>query len=201
MVHDQLNNMVDALRPELLDGHIGYSGGLQVIDDHISFGVRDPDRIEDARAAVAKVAPELHMTVGKNDEVTLAFSQAALETPQADAVRRSIGIIRRRIDESGVKEPTIEREGDDRIVVELPGVGDPERLERLIGKTAKLTFQLVDTGASVEDALAGHVPPGDELLPTEEERGGAYSPQHYVVRKAIVVNAAEGRTDLVSDQK
>jgi preprotein translocase subunit SecD len=187
VVHDQLDNVIDALRPELLDDKVGYSGGLQVIGDHISFGVRDPDRIEDVRAAVAKVAPELQMTVGKNDEVTLAFSQAALEARQADAVRRSIEIIRRRIDESGVKEPTIERQGDDRIIVELPGVGDPERLERLIGKTAKLTFQLVDTGASVEDALAGRVPPGDELLPTEEGRGGAYSLQHYVVRKAIVV--------------
>jgi preprotein translocase subunit SecD len=187
VVHDQLNNIVDALRDELLDRHIGYSGGLNVTGDHIVFGVRDPDQVDDVRAAVAKVAPELRMTVGKDDDVSLGFSPTALDARTADAVSRSIEIIRRRIDEAGVKEPTIEREGNDRIVVELPGVADPQRLKQLIGKTAKLTFQLVDTGASVEQALGGHLPPGDELLATAQEDGSVFAPRRYVVRDRIIV--------------
>jgi preprotein translocase subunit SecD len=127
VVHDQLDNIVDALRNELLDRHIGRTGGLKVTDDHIVFGLRSPEHAEAVRAAVRKVAPELQMTVGQDDEVTLAFSPATLDAPTADAVSRSIEIIRRRIDQAGVKEPTIERAGADRIVVELPGVADPHR--------------------------------------------------------------------------
>lgn len=186
-VYDQLNNIVDALRDELLDRHLGYTGGLKVTDDHIVFGLRNPDDVEDVRAAVRKVAPELQMTVFKDEEVTLAFSPTALDARTADAVSRSIEIIRRRIDEAGVKEPTIEREGNDRIVVELPGLGDPQRLKQLIGTTARLTFQLVDTGASVEQALEGHVPPGDELLSTEAAAGSAAGPQQYVAHDQVIV--------------
>jgi SecD/SecF fusion protein len=54
VVHDQLNNIVDALRDELLDRHVGYTGGLKVADDHIAFGLRHPDQIEDVRAAVTQ---------------------------------------------------------------------------------------------------------------------------------------------------
>jgi protein-export membrane protein SecD len=187
VVHDQLNNIVDALRDELLDRHIGYTGGLKVTGDHIVFGLRKPDDAEDVRTAVRKVASELQMTVSKDNEVTLAFSPAALDARTADAVSRSIEIIRRRIDEAGVKEPTIEREGSDRIVVELPGVGDPQRLKQLIGKTARLTFQLVDTSVPVEDALKGHLPPGDELLSAEPNAGSAYGPQQYVLHDQVIV--------------
>jgi preprotein translocase subunit SecD len=191
VVHDQLNNIVDALREQLLDRHVGYTGGLKIADDHIVFGVRDPDQVDDVRAAVTKVAPELQMTVGKDDEVTLGFSPTALNARTADAVSRSIEIIRRRIDQAGVKEPTIEREGNDRIVVELPGVADPQRLKQLIGKTARLTFQLVDTGASVEQALEGHLPPGDKLLSAEGAAGSSYGPQQYVVHDRIIVGGGE----------
>jgi preprotein translocase subunit SecD len=89
VVHDQLNNIVDALRDELLDRHVGYTGGLKIADDHIAFGLRYPDQIEDVRAAVRKVAPELQMTVSQDDEVTLAFSPASLtaRTAVRSAVR------------------------------------------------------------------------------------------------------------------
>jgi preprotein translocase subunit SecD len=191
VVHDQLGDIVDALRPELLDERIGYSGGLQVIDDHIAFGVRNPEQMDEVRAAVAKVAPGLQMAVGKNDEVALTLRAAAIETRTADAVRRSIEIIRRRIDAAGVKDPTIEQAGEDRIVVELPGVSDPGRLQRLIGKTARLTFQLVDTGVPPADAQNGRLPPGDALLPAAAGAGGAYQPQQYVVHDQITVGGGE----------
>jgi preprotein translocase subunit SecD len=187
VVHDALNDVVDALRPRLLDEHIGYSGGLRVVDNHVVFGLRNPGRVDDLRAAVKKLAPELRMAVGGHDEISLAFRRTALDTRQSNAVRRSIEIIRRRIDESGVKEPTIEQAGADRIIVELPGVSDPERLQRLIGKTAKLTFQLVDTGVPVRQAQAGQIPPGDELLPAAPGAGGG----PYVVRRLIAVDGGE----------
>ena len=73
--------------------------------------------------------------------------------------------IRKRIDATGTKEPTILREGEDRVVVQLPGVDDPERVKAIIGKTAKMTFNMVDETASPEDAKRGKIPSGDVCLP------------------------------------
>ena len=87
-----------------------------------------------------------------------------------------VSSMRRRIDETGTKEPTIQREGSDRILVQLPGVDNPEHVKALLGRTAKLTFQLVDTTVSVEDARRGRLPPGDEILPAEEARAGRGAP-------------------------
>ncbi|MBV8934281.1 MAG: protein translocase subunit SecD, partial [Alphaproteobacteria bacterium] len=103
------------------------------------------------------------------------------------AVDQSIEIIRRRIDETGTKEPTIQREGSDRILVQLPGVDNPEHVKALLGRTAKLTFQLVDTTVSLEDARRGRLPPGSEVLPAEEGRAGRSGPAAYVVRKRVMV--------------
>src|SRR5260370_1254221 len=98
----------------------------------------------------------------------MKFTQIATETRRRQAFEQSIEIIRRRIDETGTKEPTIQREGQSRILVQLPGVDNPEHVTALLGRTAKLTFQLVDQSVSVEDARRGRLPPADQLLPAEE---------------------------------
>jgi protein-export membrane protein SecD len=116
----------------------------------------------------------------------LTLSAPALAARAAGAVDQSIEIVRRRIDETGTKEATIQRVGDDRLLVELPGIDDPERVKALIGKTAKMTFQLVDMNASVTDARQGKVPPGDELLQAQDARPG--SPGEYVVRRRVMVS-------------
>ncbi|MFQ5985423.1 MAG: protein translocase subunit SecD, partial [Alphaproteobacteria bacterium] len=102
-------------------------------------------------------------------------------------VEQSIEIVRRRIDETGTREPTIQRQGEDRILVQLPGVDDPDRIKGLLGKTAKLQFRLVDVGTSVADALQGRLPPGSELLEADDEVDAAGRPRLYVVRKRVIV--------------
>ncbi|MBU1347754.1 MAG: protein translocase subunit SecD [Alphaproteobacteria bacterium] len=99
-----------------------------------------------------------------NDRVRLAFTQATLDSMGPTAVDQSIEVVRRRIDSLGTREPSITRQGADRIVVQAPGESDPAALERVIGQTAQLTFQMVDSENSVEDAVAGRVPPDSELL-------------------------------------
>ena len=82
----------------------------------------------------------------------------------------------RRIDEVGTREPTIQRQGDDRILVQVPGEKDPESIKRLLGQTAKLTFYLVDLDTSVEQALSGNLPPGSSCcraMRTTRPAGGA----------------------------
>jgi preprotein translocase subunit SecD len=172
----------------LRDAHIGYTG-LNVEGDAITFTIRDTDRIEEAKRALVKDDPDLVVDIAPDGTGTMKFSTVATETRRRQAVEQSIEIIRRRIDETGTKEPTIQREGQDRILVQLPGVDNPERVKQLLGRTAKLTFQLVDQSVTVEDARRGRLPPGDEILPGVEEgrTRGSSGAGSYVVRKRIMV--------------
>src|SRR6201993_100653 len=183
---ERLNSIIDNVRNALRDANIGYTG-LNVEGDAIVFTIREPDRIDSARQALRKIDPALTVDIAAEGSGTLKFSAAATEARRSQAVDQSIEIIRRRIDETGTKEPTIEREGQDRIIVQLPGVDNPERVKELLGRTAKLTFQLVDTGASLEDAHSGHLPLGDEVLPAAESNKVRIGPSAYVVHKRVIV--------------
>jgi protein-export membrane protein SecD len=183
---ERLNSIVDNVRNALRDANIGYTG-LDLKGDAIVFTIREPNRLDDARQALAKIDPDLTVAIQPDGSGTIGFSAVATDARRRQAVDQSIEIIRRRIDETGTKEPTIEREGQDRILVQLPGVDDPERVKALLGRTAKLTFQLVDTGVSVEEARSGHLPLGDEVLPAEEESRVRVGPGAYVVRKRVMV--------------
>src|SRR6202030_78305 len=83
-----------------------------------------------------------------NGDFSLRLSDTASAERKRSAMDQSIAIVRRRIDETGTREPSIQREGDNRIIVQLPGVDDPEHIKNLIGQTAKLTFRLVDETAN-----------------------------------------------------
>ncbi|MGH7116731.1 MAG: protein translocase subunit SecD, partial [Stellaceae bacterium] len=161
--------------------------GLAVKGDAIAFNIRDPGRIDDAQQALAKIDPDLTAAILPSGAGTVRFSAAATETRRGLAVNQSIEIIRRRIDETGIKEPTIEQEGQDRILVELPGISDPEHVKSLLGRTAKLTFQLVDTGVSLEDARSGHLPIGDQILPASASSSVRIGPDAYVVQRRVMV--------------
>ena len=118
---DRLNSIVDTVRNTLRDTKIGYTG-LNVEEDAIVFTIRDADRIDDARQALAKLDPELTVDIAADGTGSMKFGTVATESRRRQAVEQSIEIIRRRIDETGTKEPTIQRQGQDRILVELPGV-------------------------------------------------------------------------------
>jgi preprotein translocase subunit SecD len=183
---DRLNSIVDSVRSALRDAKIGYTG-LNVEGDAIVFSIRELDRIDDARQALIKMDPDLAVEIGGDGAGTMRFTTVATDTKRRQAVDQSIEIIRRRIDDTGTKEPTIQREGQARILVQLPGVDNPEHVKALIGRTAKLTFQLVDTAVTVEDARRGRMPPGDEILAAEEGRGNRGGPSAYLLKKRIMV--------------
>jgi protein-export membrane protein SecD len=185
---EQLNSTVDSVRKALRDGNIGYTG-LKVANGAIRFRIREPQRIEDARAALAKIDPDLVVKINDDGAGTMQLNEVAAQARRTQAVDQSIEIIRRRIDETGIKEPTIEAQGSDRILVELPGVGNPEHVKALLGKTAKLTFQLVDTHVSLADAQAGQLPPDDEILPAQSSEGGQQGA--YVVHRRVMVDGGE----------
>ena len=103
-------------------------------------------------------------TSGGTTELLLTMSKQELKSLRDYAVDQSLETIRNRIDQFGVSEPTIQREGQEDILIQLPGIQDPERAKEIIGKTALLEFKLVDDTASVDDAIRNGPPPGRQVL-------------------------------------
>jgi preprotein translocase subunit SecD len=187
VLRERLNAAVDSARTELRNARIGYTG-LAVQGNQVTVTVRDLDRLNDVRGIVKKIDADLDAQVDPDGKVTLTFNESALTALKRSILEQSIEIVRRRIDETGVKEPTIQREGDDRILVQLPGIDNPEHVKELIGRTAKMTFQLVDTNVGVEDTKRS-LPPGDEILPSAEDaRHPGVSGPSYVVQRRVMVS-------------
>lgn len=124
---------------------------------------------------------------------TMTMQSRVIARLRDDAVRQGVETIRNRVDQFGVAEPTITRQGDDRILIQLPGVQDPERAKALIGKTALLEFKLVDERADVEAAVQGRVPEGDEVLYQRrvDKQTKVERKIPYVVNKRTLLTGAE----------
>jgi len=185
---DRLNTVVETIRTSFRDNKISYAGGLNPAEDHISFALSDQAQLDQVKKLIKEADAELTLTTSDKGETTLRYSQKALDDRERQAVDQAIEIVRRRIDSTGVKEPTIQREGHNRILVQVPGIDDPERLKRVIGTTAKLTFRLVDQNVTAEDALHGHLPPGDEVLPLDPATRRKDEAPGLVVKRRIEVS-------------
>jgi preprotein translocase subunit SecD len=124
---------------------------------------------------------------------TLAMRERQVAQLRDDAVRQAVETIRNRVDQFGVAEPTITRQGEERILIQLPGVQDPERAKALIGKTALLEFRLLDEQTSVEQALAGRLPETSEVLYQRrvDRETKAERRQPYVVQKRTLLTGGE----------
>ena len=116
--------------------------------------------------------------------ITLTPTDAAVTERVRQAVDQSIQIIERRVNEIGLVEPTIQREGLDRILVQVPGLQDPSHLKELLGQTAKLDFRMVDLSMTPEQAAQSH-PSDSEILPGEQPG------QSYLIEKRVLVSGAD----------
>ncbi|NBX66114.1 MAG: protein translocase subunit SecD [Proteobacteria bacterium] len=161
-IRDGAENTVSALRSELRDRKIQYTS-LRPATDGFSLTVRNETDAEAARSAARKLEPEL-VFENTGSTIKAQFTEAKLKAVKDHAMEQSIEIVRRRIDETGTREPIIARQGENRIVIQLPGVDNPEQIKKLIGTTAKLGFHIVDAQASA----AGRAGVGDMLLPMQD---------------------------------
>lgn len=157
-------------------GDISTNGG------RLSFFVRNVAQLDTAVERARSLSNAVGVTGQRDWNVTVVDSTRIVMTPTKaglskatdDAMNVATEVVRKRIDEVGTKEPTIIREGSDRIVVQVPGLQDPEALKSLLGKTAKLDFKLVDLNADPAAVAAGRAPPGSEIYPfIEGEKGAA----------------------------
>lgn len=160
--------------PRITIGDISRRGGA------IGFTVRDSSQVDAAREELLPLTSGAGLT-GQRDwnieitdgtRFTLRPTEAGTATAIDNAMETATDVIRRRIDELGTREPTIIRQGAERIVVQVPGLDDPEALKELLGKTAKLEFKLVDYEADPAAIAEGRAPIGSQLLPYPDNPAG-----------------------------
>lgn len=185
LVKEKLEALADVVRPALREDKI--YAKLSVEDDLLQVKLVNAAQMADARELIRKQENVPLDIEADGSTLKVSYSEKALEKMKRQAVDQSIDIVRRRIDELGTKEPQIQRQGIDRIVIQLPGVQDPSEIKALLGKTAKMTFHLVDEETSPQAAQMGKLSP-DSMLMTGEETG-------YIVLKRSVVVGGESLQD------
>ena len=182
VVEERLESVAETIRQEFRGRKIRFSG-LDVRNAQVRVRLRDTGDKSDARTVFEEFSRFVDI-VDEGGEFRIEYNEPGLAALQTSTLEQSIEIIRRRIDPDGTKEPVIQRQGADRILVQLPGVDDPEEIKRLLGRTAKLTFQLVDTSITgLEAKTRGRVPPGTVLLPSDSDDG-----EYFVVEKRVMVS-------------
>ena len=167
MFQEKAEQLYEETRSALIDrdkGVIRFSN-LRNHDGVVSLVVRNEDEVGDAKGRLRGVFGSTVDVTSDGKTITLSYSDKQKQEMVNDALARSIEIVRRRIDALGTKEPSIQSQGGKYILVQLPGVDNPERIKDLIGQTAKMSFHLVNESVSMEQIQSGRAPAGTEFLP------------------------------------
>jgi preprotein translocase subunit SecD len=194
---EKLDQVRDDVRRVLREAKIGYTG-LNARNDAVEVRISKDTDLQTALAKLRDLSQPLGGLLGSSGQRSLEVSDAGggvirLAVPQAAIVDRirqtieqSIQIVERRVNQLGTVEPIIQRQGTDRILVQVPGLQDPTELKRILGKTAKMEFRMVDTTVSPDQAAQGRVPPDSEVLMS------AQAPKvPTVVKKQVLVSGGE----------
>jgi preprotein translocase subunit SecD len=189
-MRDRLNTLLDETRRLLRKERIGYVG-LKVRGGDVSFRLRSEEDKVRVRKALRGVN-DTTLTFEDGGMVRLGYSDSAVSEKRNRIVSKSIKIVSRRVNELGTKEPNIQRQGEDRILVQLPGVEDPARVKELLGQTAKMTFHLV-----CEVSAEGTLPPGTMALPLKERSKSGAERRLVVERMSLLSgeNLEDARPD------
>lgn len=194
---DKLESVRDDARRVLREARIAYTG-LAIKGDVVEVKISKDSDVAQALTKLRELSQPLGGLMGSNGQRSLDVADAGggvirLTVPQAaiaervrQSVDQSIQIVERRVNELGTVEPLIQRQGSDRILVQVPGLQDPTRLKELLGKTAKLDFRMVDSSVSPDQALAGRAPADSDVLMS------AQAPKTpYVIKKQVLVSGAD----------
>ncbi len=185
VILEYLESITSSVRQQLRKSKIGYKG-LGASRSSVVLKIRKKEDFEEAKELIRGIDQGNEVSMDASGNIRISPRENSLKDRKSAALQQSIEIVRRRIDETGVREPTIQRQGESRILVQLPGVDDPERVKALLGQTAKMVFRLVDVTTSASEAMAGRVPPGSELLEAALVEAG--DPKAYVIKKRVMVS-------------
>ncbi|MEQ5220833.1 protein translocase subunit SecD [Providencia alcalifaciens] len=175
----QEQNM-DGLRNDLRQAGIAYSSIRKGSDYSVEVRFRNADDRSLAEKTLARKYPDLVFSDGSDNTMIAVMTDERLREARNYAVSQNITIIRNRVNQLGVAEPLVQRQGADRIVVELPGIQDTARAKEILGATATLEFRLVNTSVDSSAAESGRIPGDSEL---KSDRNGV----PYVLYKRVVL--------------
>ncbi len=192
---ERLETVVDDMRRLLREEGIGYTG-LSGNDLTAQVRIRDSANVERAKEALAELTQpvaggllgggiirEAEIDEPQPGLLQITLTEEGINHRISSAVTQSIEVVRRRVDELGTTEPVIQRQGDDRILVQVPGFDDPERLKSILNQVAKLSFRLVDRTMPVDEALNGRPPPTAEILYSTDD-----PPIPYLIQRRELVS-------------
>jgi preprotein translocase subunit SecD len=207
VIQDRLETLVSDVRRALRTERIRYRG-LGVRDQRVTFRLVNPDDRDAALAVIEELNPRgsVNPVTGgfdyqrryevedEGDRVRIAFSEGGLDALIDSVIQQSLEVVRRRIDELGTREPTIQRQGEDRILLQVPGERDPAALRRLLGQTAQLTFHMVDMGTSPSEVRGGDASAGLMVVPSAEMTEQGEPVNEWVLRRRVELSG-ENLTD------
>ncbi|WFP60453.1 protein translocase subunit SecDF [Mesorhizobium sp. WSM4904] len=198
LIKDQLETTRDEIRTLLRDAKINYTG-LSGSGRTVQVRINDANQVDAAKAALKPITNPVNaslftggsvqsMTLDDSEPGLLRFTvtDAGLKYRTSTALSQAIEVVERRVNALGTTEPIVQRQGDDRILVQVPGLQNPQRLKDIIGQTAKLTFQMVDTSVPVQDALKGRPPAGDSILYSQDD-----PPVPYLIENRVIVSGED----------
>jgi preprotein translocase subunit SecD len=167
VMNERLTNLSDSVRGELRKEQVAYKEINIQNGTSVVVVLRDEAQRAKALEAIRAVDNSLSAS-GSGDTILLTYSAQDLFAKKKQVIDQSIEILRRRVDETGTIEPTIVRQGDDRILLQVPGIKDTTDLKSKINQTAKLTFHLVNEDVSLAGGIPATLPPSTTLIPTRE---------------------------------
>ena len=194
----KLQALQDDVRKLLREARVGITRAPVIRGNSVEVIVRESD-VQQALTKLRELSQPLGGFLGSSGQrsldvenagaglIRLTVTEPALVERTRQVVDQSVEIIERRVNAMGLVEPSIQRQGADRVLVQVPGLGNPEELIKVIGTTAKLTFRLVDTSMSVEQALQGRPPPESEIVYGSK----AENRQPYLLEKRVIVSGEE----------
>jgi protein-export membrane protein SecD len=196
VVRERLETLRTDIRAQLRRERINFTG-LDLQGNGVSLRISNPEQIDVSRTILRAIAqpPATFIGLGSNEynitesgggAFTLTMTEPYQRQMQSQIVGQSIEVVRRRIDELGTREPTIQQQGTERILVQVPGLKNPEQLKTILSTTAKMSFRLVDSTGNVQQAIQGRVPADDELLYEEGPTGQPTTP--YLVQRRVMVS-------------
>ena len=196
----RLQAMEDQVMTELRHDPRIDIGDISMAGGRLSFVVRDPTQLDAAVERMRTLTKPVALTGNRDWDVGVVDQNRIVLTPTTsgsvkamkDAMSVARDVVRRRIDPGGTKEITVITEGDNRVLVQVPGVQDPEALKRLIGQTARLEFKLVDLSANPQDTQQGRAPPGSQVLPMADGTGFIAVKRRVMVSGDQIVKANQG---------
>ena len=192
-VESRLDTIVDQTEELLREKDVIFKRVDRSSGERVVVTVYDEEAGTEVDAIMAETFPSLEAMTFTADggylQKNYRLSDSEIEAVQEYAVRQALETLRNRVDQFGVSEPTLQREADNRILIQLPGVKDPQRAIDLLGKTARLEFKMVMEGANPQDAVTGNLPQGGQLLYERrvEPLSGAVSELPIVVETKTVL--------------